>query len=362
MEALAEAMASKPPPGRDMDDTFTFAENDGDDLRFHNSCLDQLDRYRRTDEWLPSYRNIISRTALNTTRILSRASIINGSPASLIQYTRDGTADELRLNAFDNLFQMGLAEHDAVLRWFFLAMGTDPSLYFREHAFRLFGKMLGTIAIGQKAEDGAVPAEQDGLIIEQAESTTDARKADLARRTTVQGALAALRQEVQGNGVLKKGLWDAISSPSLSFREMKGLLDICSWLYEPDSSMKVILKYPRYWKCEKVGKGKVRFSQTSRIRTRPIPKRLPPAAPPLPPSSPSAKREDSGLSAVMPPPPPAQRRPLFKPPRRPGESSEASIDAGPRPSPTVTMPLEGEAKPKLKIKLKIGAPKTADAK
>ncbi|KAL8965048.1 MAG: hypothetical protein Q9183_004060, partial [Haloplaca sp. 2 TL-2023] len=264
MESLAEAMASKPPPDQDQDDSFLFAENDGDDLNFHKSCFDELDRYRRTDEWLPSYRNILSRTSLKTTRTLSMANVIDCNPASLIQYTRDGTADELRLDAFDNLFQMGLAKHDAVLRWFLFAMGTDTSLYFREHAFRLFGRLLGTIALGQKDEGETQDIQKDGLVIEQAESTTNARKASLARRTTVQGALAALKEEVRDNEVLKKGLWTAISSTALSFKEIKQLLEICSWLYEPRTTIRIVLKYPRYWRCEKVGKGKVRFLRTSR--------------------------------------------------------------------------------------------------
>ncbi|KAL8692528.1 MAG: hypothetical protein Q9218_002473 [Villophora microphyllina] len=367
MEALSEAMASKPPPGADMEEAFTFAENDGDDLRFHNSCLEQIDRYRRTDEWLPSYHNILSRTALNATRILSLAGVIDNNPASLIQYTRDGTADELRLRAFDNLFQMGLHKHDALLRWFLFAMGTDPSPYFRDHAFRLLGNLLGGIAIGQKTPDDGALEEDGGLIIEKDDSSTLARKADLARRTTVAGALAALKSEIQDNEALKKGLWTAISSPALTFREIKELLDICSLLYEPESSMRVVLKYPRYWQCKKVGKGKLLFSQTEKVRSKPMPKRsLPLPLLPATPSqqttlsrSPTLKRE--GSSASMPPPqPPAQRRPLFKPPRRPSEGAGPSSPAvaSANMAATSTTLVEGE-KPKLKIKLKIGPPKPA---
>ncbi|KAL9606039.1 MAG: hypothetical protein Q9179_000772 [Wetmoreana sp. 5 TL-2023] len=365
MEALSEAMASKPPPGGDFDNEFAFPENDGDDLRFHRSCLEEIDRYRRTDEWLPSHHNILSRTALDSTRILSLANVVETNPANLIQYTRDGTADELRLNAFDNLLQMGLFNHNAVLRWFLFALGTDPSPFFRANASHLFGRFLGGLAIGQKSEER--PVEKDALIIEQEDSTL-ARKADLARRKTVQGALAALKGEVQANETLKRGLWTAISSSAISFRELKGLLDICSWVYDSESSMVVVLKYPRYWQCNKIGKGKLRFSQTSRIRTKPMAKRLPPTAPlqqPVPSaqSSPTIKREDSGSTATVmapPAPPTQQRKPLFKPPRRPSEVSEASMREGgtsARTSPTITTPTEGE-KPKLKIKLKIGAPKT----
>ncbi|KAL9006196.1 MAG: hypothetical protein Q9188_001075 [Gyalolechia gomerana] len=359
MEGLSEAMASKPPLDRDMDGEFTFAENDGDDLRFHQSCLEELDRYRRTDEWLPSYHNILSRTALYCTRILSTAGVIDANPSNLIQYTRDGTADELRLSAFDNLFQMGLAKNNAVLRWFLFAMGTDPSPYFRSHAFRLFDKILGNLAIGQKSDDLSTQ-QHDGLIIEQEESSTNARKADLARRTTVAGALAALKAEVKDNETLKSGIWTALSSPVVSFHEIKALLDICALLYEPNSSMVVKLKYPRYWQCKKTGKGKVVFSHTDRIRTASMPKRVPPplllshassSQSTLPsPTVAGIKREDTSPSAAMPPPP--QRKLLFKPPKRPTEAEDGGGNG------RVAAPVEGE-KPKLKIKLKIGPPKTS---
>ncbi|KAL8653766.1 MAG: hypothetical protein Q9210_001902 [Variospora velana] len=361
MEALAEAMASKPPPGQDLDADFSFDENDGDDIRFHNACLEELDRYRRTDEWLPSYHNILSRTALNCTRILSSAGVIDNIPSHLIQYSRDGTADELRISAFSNLFELGLAKNDAVLRWFLFALGTDPSLYFREHAFRLLGRILGSYAIGQPS-DSSTAHEQDNLIIEQEDASTETRKADLARRTTVHGALAALKEEVKANEALKHGLWTAITSPVLSLPEMRQLLDICRVLYDQETSMVVKLRYPRYWRCKKVGKGKLHFSTTERIRTQPMPKCVllpPPAAPPplpLPLSSGTKiKKEDSGGSESMPPPPPA-RKPLFKPPKRPSEVEQGSAKPSPARETPAVMAAEGE-RPKFKIKLKIGPKK-----
>lgn len=364
-------MAFRPPLGHDSDNDFTFAENDGDDLRFHKSCLEEIDRYRRADEWLPSYHNILSRAALNSTKTLAKAGIINTNPSHLIQYTRDGTANDLRLNAFSNLFEMGLGKTDAVLRWFLFALGTDPSPYFRAHAYQIFGRFLGSLAIGQTAETATNEQHQqqhDGLIIEQESSSTDARKADLARRTTVPGALAALKDDLKDNETLQHGLWTAITGPALSLPETKQLLDLCKLLYHEDTRMVLVLKYPRYWSCRKISKGKLVFRRTERIRTTPLPlKKVP--LPPLVPSaavpaqqqqqqqplkltlpSPSfIKREDSSpggagtpLSAMAPP-----RKPLFKPPRKPSLPSEGSEEAGAK------TPVEGE-KPKLKIKLKVG--------
>ncbi|KAL8839149.1 MAG: hypothetical protein Q9176_004652 [Flavoplaca citrina] len=388
MEGLSQAMASRPPLGHDPDHDFTFAENDGDDLRFHKSCLEEIDRYRRADEWLPSYHNILSRAALNSYRTLSKAGSIDTNPSHLIQYTRDGTADTLRLNAFSNLFNIGQGKTDAVFRWFLFALGTDPSPYFRHHAFQILGKVLGTLAIGQPTDSTQEGAQQQGgLIIEQESSSTDARKADLARRTTIAGALSALKNELKDNETLKQGLWTAITSPVLSLHEVKELLTLCSLLYDPDTRMVLVLKYPRYWRCRKIGKGKLVFERTEKVRTKPMPRKIvPPTVPPhpalsiqqqpqtqttqqpplqlsLPSPSVGIKREDSSpggamtgtpVSAMAPP-----RKLLFKPPRKPSlpsEGSEASTDTA---AGTGSGPAEGEKgekgeKPKLKIKLKVG--------
>lgn len=254
MEALADAVASKPAPSAELEeDIIVFNdEDDGDHLHFHNACIDQLDRYRRIDEWLPSYHNILSTAALNCRRKLVMARAIDDNAASFVDYTRDGTADLVRLAAFDNLLEMGLAKKEVVLKWFLFSMGTDPSPYFRQHMLRLLGKMLGSIAIGVETDSTTTAMEQDGLIIEE-EGSTEARQADLARKQTVPGALAALKQEVSGNEVLKEGIWEAVRSPAPSLMEMKELLDICALLYEPKTQIYLRLKYPRYWRCTKIG-------------------------------------------------------------------------------------------------------------
>lgn len=251
MSALAEALSSKPAPG---DDPFEMDINDGDDLRFHRTCLDEIDRYRRLDEWIPSYHNILSTTALDCTRLLAKAGTITTDPAEFLQYTQDGTSDELRLNAFANLTDLGMCKNDAILRWLLFVLGTDPSPYIREQTFRIFAKALGSIAIGDMpSPETAAATQNEGLIIEQ-ESSTEARQAALARKQTVLGALAALKDEMAANTVLKEALWEAVTSPAISLKEMGDLLLVCSLLYAPETSMQVKLKYPRYWKCRNNGK------------------------------------------------------------------------------------------------------------
>ena len=344
MRALADALAARPPPAVRAFDDF---EDDGDNEIFHNACLDEIDRYRRMDEWIPSYHNILSTTALDCKRILAKAGIIDTRPADFLQYTPDGTSECLRLKAFENLMGLGMIKNDAILRWFLFVLGTDPSPYAREHMLQIFGRTLGAIAIGEHLEDAKAQeaAQQDGLVIEQ-ESSTEARQADLARKQTVLGALNALKDEISSNTVLKREIWNAISSPTLSLQQMGDLLDICDLLYTPETSMVVALKYPRYWTCTKIGKGKVLFSPSSRIRTTLMPKR-PKLLPPTHSfSQPSIKRENSIPSSAMGPP----LKLKFGGPKKPtlqNTPSASSVDSAPAKR-EASVGGEGP-KPKLKI-------------
>ena len=254
-----------------------------DDIDFHRDCLEEIDRYRRMDEWIPSYNNILSTTVLDCKRRLVKAGAADFGLVDFLQYTRDGTSDNLRLGAFECMMDLDLVRHDRIFQWFLMVLGTDPSPFLREHLQRLFGKLLAALAIGEisvstanvTAEEDGLTIEHDGLTIE--DTSTDIRKKSIDRKKTVGGALPALKEEIGGNEILRQGMWAAISSPAISLQEMGQLLDICALLYTPNSSLVIKLKYPRYWKCRKVGKGKLVFSHTARVRTVPMPQRQPPA-------------------------------------------------------------------------------------
>lgn len=406
MDALAEAVSSKPAPTADafeieMDADAEEDDDEMDDLHFHNACLDEIDRYRRIDEWIPSYHNILSTTALDCKRKLITAGAMSFRPVDFLQYTRDGTSDDLRLSAFRNLLDLGMIKNDAVFRWFLSALGTDPSPYVRDRMLRLLTRTLGAVAIGENFGPGtSAVAQQDNLIIEQ-ESSTETRQADLARKQTVEGALKALKGEMNKNATLKKGLWDAITSPLSTLREIGEVLQICELLYEPESSMTVVLRYPRYWKCTKVGKVRtsscclnfdifartsqslilkqatLRFSPTGRIRTcrkMPLPLRLtmpsePPALPKLKLQFqiPKLKADSSGSSLTSPsssttnlPTPPVIRR-ILKPPKKPSVAAGAGMDVSRGNSERASQKREDvngrdkgvAVKPKLTLKLNL---------
>jgi len=261
MGALAESLISTNDPGG-----YNFNpedEDEEDETRFHNVCIDEIERYRRMDEWIPSYHNIYSVTALDCKRRLAQGKVIPIRVTDFLQYTRDGTFDPLRLAAFTNMVELGLLKNEAVLEWFLSVLGSDPSPFVRRRMQRLFGKGLGIVAIGEATSQDVSP-QQSGLIIEQ-ESSTESRQADLARKQSVSGALSALKQETGSNAVLKKALWEAVTSPETTLSEIRDLLDICCLLYEPINSMIIALKYPRFWKVENLGHVRPHKSSISKL-------------------------------------------------------------------------------------------------
>ena len=277
MKGLAEAHATKP----SLDDAEDLAEPSDDSIQFHRECLEEMDRYRRIDEWIPAYQNIVSQAALEGKLMLIKAKATKLSLVDFLQYTSDTTSVHLRLKAYDLLMKICQVNNPAILRFFLTMLATETSPYLREQMIRRLSQTLASVAIGENDESSAPSAntttvEIGGLLVE-TEASTEVRKADHARKHTISGALEALRTELAGNETLKKGLWSAISSPTLSLRQVWSLLELCERIYIPQTSMVVKLRYPRYYtSCKFQGRRKdekgnptavVVFKQGNRVRS-----------------------------------------------------------------------------------------------
>lgn len=214
-------------------------------------CIAEIDRYRRMDEWTTSFQNIYSRTAIECQRRLMQANVIDRDIMQFLPYTRAGTYEMLRLDAFNILIDFDIFQNSELLTWFIYVMSADPSPWIRHNLHISFGRGLAPIAFGDRNVEKQLEPT-NGLIIEQ-ESSTEVRQASLARRQTVPGALEALKREVESNTALKEALWAACNSPMVGLAELSDFVDICSVLYHPIDKIMVVLKYPRYWKLENLG-------------------------------------------------------------------------------------------------------------
>ena len=252
MLALAEAVAAQPAIESNNVDTDFFdnfdVEPTDDTPEFRRSCLNEMDRHRRIDEWIPSHHNLLSRTALECKRILTQSHTFPSPPSEFLQYTSDETSAALRISALSGVVALGGGKQRQILHFLISIFSTDPSPYIRSHTLQLLHQAISALAISPL--DFEKSTQQDGLVIEQ-DASTEARQALLARRKTIPGALLALKIEIGDDSSIQEALWRAIQSPMLSLLEITHLLDICTILYEPEDKYQIVFKYPRFWKCQR---------------------------------------------------------------------------------------------------------------
>lgn len=239
---------------------FSFEAEDEDELRsFIVTACEEIDRYRRMDEWDPTYQNIYTTTALSCKQLLMAANVIPKDPMEFLRYAHDDCLDVVRIVALKSLVQLGFFNVDHFMQYFMLELSTDSSPFVRDQLFAALGVGLAGIAFGDhsRIEQPAPLADEGGLIVEE-DANLELKKAQIARTMSIEGALFALRDELKDNEAIKHALWTSISSKRIGPWEQCDLLDICYVLFEAQESMIVMLKYPRYWKVEKVPKMRVR--------------------------------------------------------------------------------------------------------
>ncbi|EEP76699.1 predicted protein [Uncinocarpus reesii 1704] len=228
-------------------------------------CIAEIDRYKRMDEWTSSFQNLYSRTAIDCQRRLMKGKVLDVDVAQFLPYARVGTFDLLRLDAFRILLDLDIFQRPEILKWFVYTMSMDASTWMRRQLHRAFGIVLASVAFGE--DDKFAETSPSGLLVVEQESTTDTRRVKLERKQTVPGAIEALRQELSDNMVLKEAVWAGCNSPCIGLVELNDFLYLCTILYKPVNQMIVTLKYPKYWKAEHLGSGKVKFSKSDRYRT-----------------------------------------------------------------------------------------------
>jgi transcription initiation factor TFIID subunit 2 len=253
-----------------------FNAQDAEFRKFIDRVLDQIDSYRRQDEWELSYQNIYTITALDCKKRLMKERVIPVAPIEFMQYLQDGNIDLVRIKAFECLVEIGMLLRPVPARFMLATMSTDNSAFVRDRLFKLFCDGIAAIALAEnKAAAKAAPepapvpassakdaldedadadneADNDGdnnggLTIEGGDTITEARKEKLARKEDINAALKGLREDLKGNEELKIAMWRAITSHFIGLDEKRRYLEICEAMFEPEDALLLTLKYPTYW-------------------------------------------------------------------------------------------------------------------
>ncbi|KAI9886207.1 MAG: PX domain-containing protein ypt35 [Watsoniomyces obsoletus] len=273
MKALAESLVVEK-DGKSYRPHFDDEDDEKEERKIIIEVVDEIDRHRRSDQWKPSFQNVRTQAGLECKRRLLQARVVELGEGVMLRATRPGNYDVLRLKAFETLIEIGKLQDDVVVDYLLHTMSHDTSPYVRDGLRRLMMRELGAIAMGiakKKKSSGAEEEADGGLVIETEESTQD-RHSDLARRQTVAGALTALKEELGGYEPLKDALWDAVKSKDIGMFELRDLLDVCELLYDPQMSLLVKLKLPRYWRAFHLGQAKMQFTRTGTFRLKPAEK------------------------------------------------------------------------------------------
>ncbi|KAF1959374.1 hypothetical protein CC80DRAFT_533518 [Byssothecium circinans] len=279
-------------PKLDIDHTIGLEDELKRQDDFRKTASDELQRHLRLDEWIPTYQNVYTVTVLECEAQLIRNHVNPLRLTGFVQYTQPGNADNVRLAAWTCLVDLGIFNSNpSLVEYMIREIESDPSPYVRAQLLRIFGKAIGQVAVGDvfTPED---PAESHGgLVLEEEAAVTD-RAAELARRK-LDGALLGLRNDMNGNVTLRKAMEHALAAGNISIRDTSELIDVAALIVSPINKLEVRLKYPRYWKVERVqrdgevGHVRLRFYQSDRIRTQattPLKLAAPPAIPPLAPA------------------------------------------------------------------------------
>ena len=331
LSCLAEALDEKQLKRSDI------YEEDEHNL-FRKQAVNEIDRYRRMDEWAASWHNIYSTTALECISRLSAIRVMQPSLADYMQYTRPGNNASLRVEACACLVSLNAMKIDAVTKYIISTAATDPSPYIRRAVIEVIGLGIGQLAIGEDRENLEEQATTS-LVIEQ-EAPTEAAHAASTRRKNIPAALHALRDDLADNSAFKDAFWEAVIASSLPFHELSALVNLIATCFEPEETKVVKFKYPRYWRIKHYnGDGVFTFAKDGRAITRSIPKHpwpIPPKAEAPPPSQLPKISLGRPPTAPRPSPSPSQNRPSpspAPPKRQPSSQSLHTVGAvnGARP-------------------------------
>ncbi|KAI3324484.1 hypothetical protein HD806DRAFT_492742 [Xylariaceae sp. AK1471] len=271
-----------------MDMSLSFGDGDDEDEimaeakdtepeEFRDLALDEIERYRRRDEYAPSFQNCFTVAALDALCRLMKADVIPPNPLTFVQYLQDKTCDVVRIKACESLVELGLLDKPEFLRFFFSLISTDPSPFVRDQLFKVLCRGLASIAIGERPDprkQAPQPVKEGlDLVVEQENSIMEERQKAKARKVDLTAALAALREQTEDDEELQEAIWQALDSPVLTVAERVNLLEICALLIDDDPSLVMKFKFPETWSAERVESTRdkkyvVKFRRHYRTKSR----------------------------------------------------------------------------------------------
>lgn len=243
------------------------------DKDFLVDAIAEISRHQKMDEWIPSYNSLVGVTAFKEKLKLARRGLFTIDPDDLFEHTRSNYYEDVRVTAFEGLFQSGGLKNSEILRYFFLLATFEKSPYIRYKLIRAFAHSFGTVIIDGSSIDldeeelnhdieiEKKTRETDtGMVVidEGAEDQFNSRK-DTFAKATLKGAVDLLRRDYSKFEPLRKELWNALRIPLLSVSEKRTLFDVVSVLVPAYDFLISKFQIPRQKNlvAQNLGNGKI---------------------------------------------------------------------------------------------------------
>lgn len=267
LSGLARTLVTQKDGGM-MSFDFDTMEQEITSVDLQRDAVNEIERHRRIDEWIPSYDHILTTTALDCLLHLSEGKDASPRIEEFLQYSQPENTDTVRLKAFSCLISLGSMRDPMICHWILHSFHTDPSPYFRDKLWEIVEHGLGEVALG--GSNPSVQPVTNGLIVEG--DAIESRQEAMERTKTLTGATKSLKTQLGQNSILQVAIMEALKSPLIGMNNFFELLTICRILYDPIDRLVLNLRLPRYWQVKHLGNGLVRFKNTGHYRTKPKPK------------------------------------------------------------------------------------------
>jgi transcription initiation factor TFIID subunit 2 len=176
-------------------------EQETRDAEIQREAIEEVQRFRRMDEWIPSHQNIYTVTALEGMRLLMQNKFLPLRCSDIMQYTRPGNSNFVRTKALECLVDLGAFSNAPITAFFLVSFYTERSPYMRARIWEVICRAFGRMALAEPVRQGP---SHGGLIID------DADVSNRQTQKTLAGASAVLRAKVGNETILQGVIMEAL--------------------------------------------------------------------------------------------------------------------------------------------------------
>lgn len=232
-----------------------------EDHEFVSQVTRELDRLFKIDEWMPSYRNVVSVTCLEQKVKLARNNLTEFHFQELMFYTSPKYYMDVRIAAFEGLLVLGGLKNAHILGYFAEVLLLEASsAYFKLQMVNALKRAICEAAINGTPsflddpefqslekmfdESKGMSNPNNMIVIEESQNTEMNSRRDALARASIKGAIQILRRDYGIGKGIQKTFWNMIHSSLLGLRERKLIFILCEILFREEDIYPVHIAVP----------------------------------------------------------------------------------------------------------------------